>query len=201
MAPMGLEPGHPELYSTRTRSAWRLPALAVVAVLVGFVVLTRLDGSDRPTGIAAASTATPVLTVTLPRGWSTPSFDPTTYADGIPLEVGGEPVFRISDAVLSPVGRSMLVGGWYIDKSYVKRECAARRGSRCAPSTMSDVPLVGPAVRDVTTSFVAVDSFLGRTGAYVVRVKVQEDPGCWITSVGQCQPRLHVVARVWSGLG
>jgi hypothetical protein len=201
MALMDLEPGRPELYSTRTRSAWRLPALVVVAVLVGLVVLTRLGGSDRLTGIAAASTATPMPTVTLPRGWSTPSSDPTTYADGIPLDIDGEPVFRVSDAVLSPVGRTMLVGGWYIDKFYAKRACAARSGSHCAPSTMSDVPLLGPSVRDVTTSFVAINSSLGRTGAYVVRARVETDPGCWIHSDGACQPWLHVVARVWSGLG
>jgi hypothetical protein len=201
MVPMGLEPGRPELYSTRTRSAWRLPAVALVAVLVGLVVLTRLGGSDRPTGLAATATSSPAPSATLPRGWSTPSFDPTTYADGIPLEVGGEPVFRISDAVLSPVGRTMLVGGWYIDRSYARRACAARQGGPCAPATMSDVPLVGPHVGDVLTSFVAIDSLLGSTRDYVVRAEVQEDPGCWITSVGLCQPWLHVIARVWSGLG
>lgn len=198
---MGLEPGRPELYSTRTTSAWKLPALALAAVLVGVVVVTRLGGSDRPTVIAAASTTTPTPTVTLPRGWSTPSFDPSTYADGIPLEVDGQPVFRVRDAVLSPVGRTLQVGGWYIDRAYFKGECAARRGEQCAPSTMSDVPLIGPYVGDVLTSFVAIDSTLGSTGAYVLLAKVEADPGCWITSVGQCQPRLHVIARVWSRSG
>ncbi|MDL2334920.1 MAG: hypothetical protein QFC55_02670 [Chloroflexota bacterium] len=198
---MGLVPGRPELYSTRTRSAWRLPALAVVAVLLGVVVLTRVGGSDRPTGNAPASTATPVPTATLPRGWSTPSFDPSSYADGIPLEVGGQPVFRVSDAVLSPVGRTLQVGGWYIDRSYFKRECAARRGAQCAPSTMSDVPLVGQYVGDVLTSFVAIDATLGSTGAYVLLATVEVDPGCWIHAAGSCQPWLHVIGRVWSGLG
>jgi hypothetical protein len=202
MMPMGLEPGRPELYATRTRSAWRLPALALVAVLVGLVALTRLGGSDRPTDIAAASSATPLPTVTLPRGWSPPTPDLSTYADGIPLEMGGQPVFRIADAVLSPLGRTMLVGGWYIDRSYLKRECAARRGDRCAPATLSDVSLVGPYVGDVLTSFVAIDSLLGPTGPYVIKAKVAVDPGCWIHSDGGvCQPWLEVIGRPWLSPG
>jgi hypothetical protein len=202
MAPMDLEPGRPELYSAGTSSPWKLPALAIAAVLVGLVALTKFGGgAPDSTPIGASGPNSPLPTVTLPLGWSTPSFDPTRYADGIPLEMDGQPVFRIPDALLSPVGRTMLVGGWYIDKSYAKRECMARRGARCAPSTMSDVPLGGRYAGDVRTTFVAIDSLLGPTGPYVIKATVAVDPGCWIhADGGDCQPWLHVV-RIWLSPG
>jgi hypothetical protein len=127
--------------------------------------------------------------------------DGLTYADGIPTRLNGKSVFRVRDALLAPLGRTMFVGGWYIDRRYILRECAARRGEACASATISDVPLVGPRVGDVTTDFVALDAYLDGTGAYVVLATVETDPRCSIYSAGGCQPRLHVLDSIWSALG
>lgn len=65
---------------------------------------------------------------------------------------------------------------------------------------MSDVPLV-EGQGDVRTSFIALDSQLGQVGAYVVQAIVVDDPLCSIRDLGDCQPRLLVLAQVWSGAG
>ncbi len=211
MARMDLEPGRPQLYSTRTRSAWKLPAVAVVALIVGLVAVTRLGGADLPTptnpptavAIAPTLTATvaptkPPFTVQLLAGVISRSGDGLTYADGIPTGISGQSVYRVRDALLLPVGRTVLVGGWYLS-----RICRSTgRGTPLCPTpTISDVPLQ-QGMGDVRTDFIALDSHLVGNGAHVVLATVSDDPNCSIhAGGGACQPRLKVLQQVWSGVG
>jgi hypothetical protein len=122
--------------------------------------------------------------------------DGLTYADGIPAGISTQPVFRIRDALLVPVGRTVLVGGWY-HRPYC-RDPGRKLG--CTAATMSDVPLI-PGQGDVLTSFIALDSELDWLGAQVVLAIVVDDPRCSIRDLGDCQPRLQVLAQMWSGVG
>ena len=90
-----------------------------------------------------------------------------------------------------------LVGGWYHQP-----HCAGRPRAMivCTAATMSDVPLV-QGQGDVRTSFIAIDSELEDVGAYVVLAMVVNDPNCSIRDLGDCQPRLQVIAEMWSGAG
>jgi hypothetical protein len=208
MAAMDLEQGRPELYSTRTRSAWKLPAVALALVIVGLVTVTRLGGPDAPlptappTAIAVAPTPTamPVptprqITISTLAGVMSRSADGLSYADGIPTGISGQPVYRVRDALLVPVGRTMLVGGWY-------RSLPCRMTGRgtplCPIPTISDVPLV-TGQGDVRTDFIALDSHLVTTGAHVVLATVEDDPDCAIHAAGLCQPRLKVLQQIWDG--
>jgi hypothetical protein len=201
--------GSPPLMPTGTRDGWRLPALAVLALLVGLVALTRWDGPDLtppPTRVlgpsAAAAVATPDGTpAPTPRpnavsrlsGVMPRSPDGLTYADGIPTGISGEPVYRVRDALLVPLGRTVLVGGWYLS-----RTCRPDVRTHCPAPTMSDVPL-DAAQRDLATNFVALDEPLHGTGAHIVLATIEPDPGCSISGMGACQPRLRVLQQIWSG--
>jgi len=206
----------PTLTPTGTGGGWRLPAVAVGVALVALVALTRLGGADRPTpsprpsaaaavpngGVSTAAPDEASITVSRLGGVMRRSPDGLTYADGIPTGISGQAVYRVRDALLVPVGRTLLVGGWYLHRSDVVRECVTLRGGVCASATISDVPLSGPRVGDVTTAFVAVDSYLGGTGAYVLLATIEADPHCSIFGGGGvCQPRLRVLSRIWSDLG
>lgn len=203
---MNLEPGRPELYSTRTRSAWKLPAVGLAAVIVGLVAITRLGGPDappptaQPTAIAVAPspTATPTptprqITTSTLTGVMSRSADGLVYLDGIPAGISGQPVYRVRDALLVPVGRTMLVGGWY--RSRLCRS-TGRGAPLCPTPTLSDVPLVS-GQGDVRTDFIALDSILALTGAHVLLATVEDDPDCAIHAAGACQPRLKVLQQVW----
>jgi len=208
---MDLQPGRPELYSTRTRSAWKLPALALAAVIVGLVAITRLGGADlpaptsAPTAIAVAPTPTPEPSPTRPpfaveilAGVISRSADGLTYADGIPTGISGQNVYRVRDALLVPVGRTVLVGGWYLSRAC---RSTVRGAPLCPTPTISDVPLQN-GMGDVRTDFIALDSHLAGTGAHVVLATVTDDPNCSIhAGGGACQPRLRILAQVWSGAG
>jgi hypothetical protein len=124
------------------------------------------------------------------------STDGLTYADGIPTAIGRQAVLRVHDAIALPLGRKVLVGGWYRPPN-----CRASGTSvRCPSPTLSDVPLVA-GEGDVRTDFIALDSPLDQTGAYVVLARVVKDPDCSIYGNLQCQPRLHVLQQVWSSPG
>lgn len=201
--------GGPTLVSTGSIGGWKLPALIMVVVLVGLVAITRLGGPQGPApvpsrGLAAGPTLTtrpaptakptqaPLITRHL-SGVMPRSPDGLTYADGIPTGISGEPVYRVRDVLLVPVGRTVLVGGWYLSGS-----CrASRRTFSCPTPTMSDVPLVIGS-GDVRTDFVALDSRLVGTGAHIVVATVEGDPRCSIPAAGSCQPRLKVLQQIWS---
>ena len=216
MARMDRDDAQPQLVPTGTRVSWRKPALIVAALLVGLVGLTRLGSSPPPvttsvpTTVAQGPTASPPPSPTvrlLPTPTSAPitqaivrnrlsgvmrrSPDGLSYADGIPTGISGESVYRVRDALLVPVGRTMLVGGWYLE-----RPCP--RGGRCPSPTLSDVALIGGRVGDVTTDFVALDTRLRGTGAHIVLATVEADPTCAIFGSGDCQPRLRVLQPIWS---
>jgi hypothetical protein len=136
----------------------------------------------RPVGLIAG---------TMPR-----SPDGLTYADGIPTVISTKPVYRVRDALALPVGRALLVGGWYHQP-----HCFTSRLSLvCTAATMSDVPLVR-GQGDVRTSFIALDSELDGIRAHVVLAIVVADPGCSIRDLGACQPRLRILDDVWSSVG
>lgn len=197
MAGMGPHAPTPTLTRARPGGGWRLPLVAMVAVVVALVGFTRLGGSDplpspfaptpAPTRPTAGQTAGP-----MPR-----SPDGLTYADGIPTHISTRPVHRVRGALLGPLGQMLLVGGWYHQPHC---RSAGRPRAACTAGTMSDVPLV-EGQGDVRTSFIALDSQLGEVGAYVVQAIVVDDPLCSIRDLGDCQPRLLVLAQVWSGAG
>jgi hypothetical protein len=125
------------------------------------------------------------------------SADGLTYADGIPTGISTQSVYRVRDALMVPVGRTLLVGGWYHQP-----HCPApgRPRAACTAATMSDVPLV-EGQGDVRTSFIALDTQFDAVGAYVVLAVLTDDPRCSIRNLGQCQPWLKVVSKMWSGVG
>lgn len=208
MTQMDPEAPTPTLTRARSGGGWRLPLVAVTATVVALVGLTRLGGSDSqqppsPTQAALlpnlfASTPAPTRApVGLLAGAMPRSADGLTYADGIPTGISTQPVYRVRDALLVPVGRTLLVGGWY-NQPYCRT--SGRPRAVCAPSTMSDVPLV-EGQGDVRTSFIALDSQLDAVGAQIVLAIVVDDPGCSIRDLGDCQPRLQVLSQMWSGAG
>jgi len=209
MAAMDPEAPAPTLTRARSGGGWRLPLVALVVAVVALVGLTRLGGFDAqpspPTPRAAvlanlfASTPAPTRPPVGLRAGSMPrSPDGLTYADGIPTGISTDPVYRVRDALLVPVGRLLLVGGWYHQPHCLP--VPAEDTLACTASTLSDVPLV-EGQGDVRTSFIALDSELGAVGAHVVRAIVVDDPDCSIRDLGDCQPRLQVLAQMWSGLG
>jgi hypothetical protein len=199
----------PTLTPTGSGASYRLPALAIGMALVLLVGLTRLGGTDRPTptavpsGAAAVPTAAvsatpkaPTSTITLGRlaGVMRRSPDGLTYADGIPTGISGQPVYRVRDVLLVPVGRTMLVGGWYFDQ----------------PCGLSGVPCFAPALSDaaqvevlggVILRSVALDSNLNGAGAHIVLATIEDDPRCLVLEDRDCRPRLRVLQQIWSGLG
>jgi hypothetical protein len=208
MAPMDPEPSRPALSSTGKSTGWKVPALAVAAVLVVIVVVARGGPTERTVPTAPPSPA--LLEVPGPPdlveastingqllGVFTRSRDGLTYADGIPTLIDGDPVERVQKALLAPLGRLLLVGGWYRNPS-----CHFNRGTVSCPSpTMSDVPLEA-GMGDVRTTFVALNTRLGNIGAHVLLAELVNDPGCAIhADGGQCQPRLRVLKELWSGPG
>jgi hypothetical protein len=202
--------GAPALIPTGTRGGWKLPALVVVVLLVGLVAVTRLGGPQGPAPVPSSELVAGPTLAALPTRTAEPtraqltagylmgvmrrSADGLTYADGIPTGIGSQPVYRVRDVLLVPLGRTMLVGGWYLS-----RTCRSdgSRHARCPAATMSDVPL-DPAQRDVATNFVALDGQLVGSGAHVVLATVEPDPGCSIRRSSACQPRLRVLQQIWS---
>lgn len=203
MAEMTADEPRPTLTPTSSGASWRLPALAVGIALVVLVGLTRLGGSERPTPTAAPSAISVVPTATL-APTSTPivgnrlegvisrSPDGLTYVDGIPTGISGQPVYRVRDVLLVPVGRTMLVGGWYFDP----------------PCGLSGVPCFAPALSDaaqvellggVILRSVALDSNLNGAGAHIVLATIEDDPRCLVLEDRDCRPRLRVLQQIWSG--
>jgi hypothetical protein len=200
---------------TRTHSDWRGPALALVAVLVGLVVLSRLDSPEplivpapMPTAAAVLSTEASVTSPTpglptLPSATNPPSTiggaigrtpDSLHYADGIPTGISGESVFRVGDALLVPLGRTLLVAGWY-----TRIECEqVRPRRRCGSTTLSDAAIEPWHPGWLATSWIEMDTRLWRSGAWIVRATVEEDADCSIPRAGSCHPRLRLLETVWS---
>lgn len=208
MAEMDPDAPTPTLTRARSGGGWRLPLVAVVVAVVALVGLTRLGGPDtQQTALPTQAAVLPDLFAPPPAPTQPPfgqlagamprSADGLTYADGIPTGIRTQPVYRVRDALLGPVGRTLLVGGWY-------HQPYCRSGPRlmlvCSSATMSDVPLV-EGQGDVRTSFIALDSQFDAVGAYVVLAVVVDDPHCSIRDLGDCQPRLQVLAEMWSGVG
>jgi hypothetical protein len=206
MAEMDPDAPTPELSQTRSGGGWRLPLVAVVVAVIALVGVTRLGDSDSPPNALPTQPPsqvnlfepTPPPTqppVGLMAGAMPRSPDGLTYADGIPTGISTQPVYRVRDALLVPVGRTLLVGGWY---RLPNCRVTGALVTVCAPSTLSDVPLV-QGQGDVRTSFIAMDRQLDGVGAHVVLAIVADDPNCSIHDVGSCQPHLHVLGDVWSG--
>ncbi len=195
------------------RAGWRSAALVVAAVLVGLVAVTHLPGpptaSLAPSAVATL-TPTPVPSASLEpvliddRGQRLPltvsvplpvgpliqrRADGQRYVDGLPTIVGGLPVKRVRDALLVPVGTTLLIGGWYYGP-----DCQVFRAGPCPPATLSDDPSGSP-----RTDSLALDENQGAaTGARVFDVTVEPDPSCYFIRATLCLPRLHVVAAMWS---
>jgi hypothetical protein len=203
----------PVLVTTGARGGWKLPALVVVVLLVGLVAISRLGGSSgppvaTPTEVALGPSHGPTAPTPTqqpirsqpagdhPTGFMPLSADGLSYADGIPTSIGGAPVFRVGDVLLLPLGRQLLVGGWYRAK-----HCQPVPGLlTCPAATLSDVPL-DIAQRDLTTYFVALNEPLVGSGAHIVLAKIESDPRCSIHGGSSCQPRLRVLDQVWSDAG
>ncbi|MEA2677332.1 MAG: hypothetical protein QOJ81_1473 [Chloroflexota bacterium] len=207
MAGMDPEAPTPTLDRARSGGGWRLPLAAIFVAVVALAGLTRLGGSDTPPNalptlapsqidLFAHTPAPSRPPVGLLAGVMPRSPDGLTYADGIPTGISTQPVYRVRDALLVPVGRTMLVGGWYHQPHCFN----TGRDRACTAATLSDVPLV-QGQGDVRTSFIALDSPLDGVRAHVVLVIVVEDPGCSIHDAGACQPRLRVLQDIWSGVG
>lgn len=197
MAEMDPDAPTPTLTRAHSGGGWRLPLVAMVAVVLVLAGFTRWGGSD-PLPSPFAPTPAPMRPTALQIAGSMPrSPDGLTYADGIPTHISTRPVYRVRDALLGPLGRMLLVGGWH-HQPYCRP--TGRPRAVCTAATMSDVPLV-EGQGDVRTSFIALNSQLGLVGAYVVQAIVVDDPLCSIRDLGECQPRLLVLAQVWSGAG
>jgi len=179
---------------TRTHSDWRGPAFALVAVLVGLVVLSRLDSPEPLIVPAPLPTAAAVLSTEASGGAIGRTPDGLRYADGIPTGISGESVFRVGDALLVPLGRTLLVAGWH-----TRIECEqVRPRRRCGPTTLSDAAIEPWHAGWLATSWIEMDTRLRRSGAWIVRATVEEDADCSIPRAGSCQPRLRLLETVWS---
>ena len=198
----------PELTPTRTRVGWRLPAIAVVIILVAVVTVSRLGApaespSAKPTDTAVAQAPSPTPATEPSFFIRVPAIEPTpdpqllTYPDGIPLQINDEPVYRVSDAlglwsrgITDAIGQ-ILVGGWH----KAKARCD-RRPRKCPVETMADTPL--DVNGDLSTDWIALDGSLGGgVGPRVIRATIEPDPRCSIQRSGACQPRLRVVGVLW----
>ena len=216
MARMDRAAAPPPLVPTGTKVGWRRPAVVLAAILLAVVGVTQFGAADQAP-LTSSSSAGPTLAAGVPAPTVMPapttapaspttgrisgamprSGDGLTYADGIPTGISGESVYRVRDALLVPVGRTLLVGGWYQTP-----DCRQLRGVRRCPSpTLSDVPLDSPRTGDVTTTFVALDDYLVGRGARILLATVEPDPLCLIRDVGACLPRLRVLQQIWSGTG
>ncbi|HYI21136.1 MAG TPA: hypothetical protein VEX62_00740, partial [Candidatus Limnocylindrales bacterium] len=151
-------PRPPELTATHSSRGWRVAAVVVAVSIVGLVVATRLGGPtpepqrspaaatalaagtsaptsspepDRPPG----PTAMPSLSI---GGWDDVVTVPAgaRYVDGIPAVIEGTRVFRVHEALIAPVGTTLMIGGWHL-----RRDCGEVRRRRCALPTIADTRL------------------------------------------------------------
>jgi hypothetical protein len=198
MAPMSELPQRPELVSTGKSTSWKLPALVVAVAIVAFVALIRFTQpatpAPTPSPVAAVPTATPRPSPSAsPSPPSVPlAPDGLTYVDGVPALVHGVQVIRVSDAARLPVGRTVLVGGWYpgllpCPTGGVGQDCQGVDFYQRVPT-------------GAFQSVIALDKSLGGAGARVVLATTEADPACSIVVAAGCQERLHVVDTVWSAL-
>ena len=195
---------------------WRAAALSVAVVLLALVVAPRLlpaSASPSPQAVpstsfaatAGAPTAAPVAPqrLALARG-DLPAVGPpiarssdgSEYFDGIPTRVDGERVLRVRDALLTPVGTTVLVGGWYLPP--VCRGGTAGSAA-CASAVLSDVPVDQQGPGWLATDWLAVSSQSPGMGARVMSGRLEPDPACSISQAITCQPRLVVTNVVWTG--
>lgn len=125
MTGMEDDQGGPTLVSTGSSGGWKLPALVVVALLSGLVAVTRLGGPHGPAPVPPSGLAAGPTLTTL----ATPTAEPTrapiragylmgvirrsaagqTCADGIATGISSQPVYRVRDSLLVPLGRTMAV--------------------------------------------------------------------------------------------
>jgi hypothetical protein len=195
-------------------TGWRRAALLLGLVLVMLVALPRLFPAAAPPATRPAATATAGPTVTARvvavRGTYVPaaqkgplvggpmprSADGTAYLDGIPTRFDGEAVLRVRDALLRPLGTSVLVGGWYMPPV-----CYGGGAGRtnCASAVLSDVPVDQQGAGWLATDWLAVSSQSAEMGARIMRGRLEPDPACSIGQAVACQPRLEVTEVVWIG--
>ena len=149
---------------------WRAAALSVAVLLLALVVAPRLLPAAAPPGpsavasVAVPPTAAPVAPqrLAVSRG-DLPAVGPpmarssdgSEYFDGIPTRVSGERVLRVRDALLTPVGETVLVGGWYLPP--VCHSGRAGAGA-CASAVLSDVPVDEQGPGWLATDWLAVSS-------------------------------------------
>ncbi len=195
-----------------TSMHWRRPAVALAVALLALVALPRLfpsagvppAASPQPTPSArlthppvtplpfvASRNGAPAVGRPIPR-----SPDGTEYFDGIPTRLDGQAVLRVRDALLQPLGSSMLVGGWYVPP--VCYGGPAGHG-QCASAVLSDVPVNQQGAGWLTTDWLAVSSQSAELGARIMRGRLEPDPACSISLAVACQPRLQVASIVWVG--
>lgn len=191
---------------------WRGPAVVLAVVLVALVALPRLfpaagvppAASPQPTPSARATVAlVTLMPFVAPRnggpavGRPIPrSADGTEYFDGIPARFDGQAVLRVRDALLEPLGVTVLVGGWYVPP--VCYGGPAGHGD-CASAVLSDVPVNQQGAGWLTTDWLAVSSQSAELGARIMRGRLEPDPACSISLAIACQPRLQVTSIVWVG--
>lgn len=191
---------------------WRRSAVVLAVVLLALVTLPRLfpaagvppSASAQPTPSAratappvaplpfvAARNGAPAVGRPIPR-----SADGTEYFDGIPTRFDGRAVLRVRDALLEPLGVTVLVGGWYVPPVCYGGQ--AGHGD-CASAVLSDVPVNQQGVGWLATDWLAVSSQSAELGARIMRGRLEPDPACSISLAIACQPRLAVTSIVWVG--
>ncbi len=210
----------PQQVATRSSFGWRSAALAVAVAIVGLVAIARFGGaSDQPLTSSQPSFAVALATVTPqpPQPSATPrprsiggligrpavgapirrTADGLDYIDGIPTAVAGVPVDRVRDALLLPVGSTVLVGGWY-----VPGPCTTTAIQRqCSSAVLADVPIDQQGTGWLATDWLVVQGTVRGSGGLVLRGTLDPDPNCSINLARPCQPLLRVVATSWTSPG
>ncbi|MCI0581608.1 MAG: hypothetical protein L0227_01730 [Chloroflexi bacterium] len=122
--------------------------LVVVLVIAGVSRLPSLAGpATEPTGSTIPSSSVPA---SAPSDSATPAATGVItgrYGDGIPMDIDGEPVLRITSLDLAPTDDTpFLVGAWTIDWKDVRMSCLPVPGTpppflpRCNVRWLSDAP-------------------------------------------------------------
>jgi hypothetical protein len=202
----------PVLERARGGAAWRVAVLitgVTLATIVGLARLgtpttsaiqtplapiVRIAQASPPPSPAPPSVALPPSVAVLVHAIGRPiarSLDGLRYADGIPTDVDGQSVYRVRDALLAGIGKTVLVGGWYYP-----RDCnPILRKGLCAPGSISDSPS-GSA--DTDTMFVD-QGVAAASGAMVVRATIEVGSRCSVAGADLCLPSLHVLGQAWGG--
>ena len=194
--------------TSRSRS-WVVPTVVVIVVLVTVIAVGRLGETPSeviPTalpGPVALATARP--TATAPHLILAPAIlppaglvgqaiglrrDTNRFVDGIPSSIGGEPVVRVREATVLPIGSTVLVGGW-------RQEAGCSADDAPCRFVLSDVP--ARSRRIATLALGGSGATRPGDGPRVVRATVDFDEECAYRVAGTCLPQLRVEESVWEG--